>query len=165
MKRLKNLTDKKSFQNITVVFFLGIILTLNISSLKHKSLTLDERGHHGYGTNILRLDAKRLIDTQMPFSALNALPMKVAQLLYPSKLPKKLRRLPAQIKTGRYVTIFFSLFLAFFIFGWTRKLYGFIPGVFSLFIYAFSPNIIAHSRLVTVDLYAALMVTLSTYFF
>jgi len=69
------------------------------------------------------------------------------------------------INTGRYITVLFSLLLALYVFKWTKELYGFVPGLFSLLLYTFSPNIIAHSRLITTDLYATGMVMISSYYF
>jgi hypothetical protein len=53
---------------------------------------------------------------------------------------------------ARIPTIFFSLLLGFFVFRWTSELYGIESGLFSLLLYAFSPNILAHSRLATPDI-------------
>jgi hypothetical protein len=45
--------------------------------------------------------------------------------------------------------------LPLLVFYWSRALHGFLPAVFSLLLYALDPNIIAHSQLVTTDIYAA----------
>lgn len=139
----------KIHQNIVVVVFLGVILFLNILSVRHKTPTYDEAMHYKYGMRILKLDSDRSLDkwgdSKMPFSCLNAI--------------------SHNIKGARYITVLFSLLFAFYIFKWTKELYGFIPGLFSLVFYSFSPNIIAHSRLITTDLYATGMITVSTYYF
>ncbi len=69
------------------------------------------------------------------------------------------------IYLGRLVTILFSLLLAGLVFLWAQELYGHRAGLFALTLYAFSPNILAHSRLVTADLYAATLMFLAVYSF
>jgi hypothetical protein len=44
-----------------------------------------------------------------------------------------------------------------------RVVYGFVPALVSLGLYVLDPNIIAHSQLVTTDIYAAGMVLFSSY--
>src|SRR3989338_10714318 len=50
---------------------------------------------------------------------------------------------------GRIPMILLSVFLGWFIFKWGKELFGFGAGIAGLFLYAFMPNIIAHSQLVT----------------
>ncbi len=53
---------------------------------------------------------------------------------------------------GRIPIILLSVLLGLYIFKWGKELFGYRAGVIGLFIYAFMPNIIAHSQLVTMDL-------------
>ncbi|MEZ5591437.1 MAG: glycosyltransferase family 39 protein [Gammaproteobacteria bacterium] len=69
------------------------------------------------------------------------------------------------IKTGRYMTIIIALVLGFFVFRWSKELYGTQAGYFSLFLYSLSPNIIAHSSLITTDLYSAAGITIALYYY
>ena len=153
------------------VFFilLGIFLLLNVFSIRYKTITFDERGHYRYGMQMWEGDpsrSTRYMDSKMPFAALNVLPRKIGQWLglqsQSSEFPEKLS---FHIRTGRYITILFSLLLAFYVYRWAKELYGPVAGLFSLFIYTFSPNIIAHSRLVTTDLYGVGMTTIAVYYF
>ncbi len=138
-----------------------IILVLGALSARHNSLTYDEPIHFRYGSNILNLDSNRFIDGTMPFSALNALPQRIGNAL-PSG---RWRDVLSRVETGRLVTILFSMLLAYYIFKWSKELYGTAAGLFSLLLYTFSPNIIAHAGLITTDVYAAGMVTISAYYF
>jgi hypothetical protein len=61
------------------------------------------------------------------------------------------------------MTTLFSMLVAFMVFYWSRELYGFIPALFSLGLYILDPNIIAHSQLVTTDIYVTGMILFSTY--
>jgi hypothetical protein len=64
---------------------------------------------------------------------------------------------------GRIPVIFLSLLLGFTVFRWASELYGIEAGLFSLFLYTFSPNILAHSRLATNDLGLACFMFLACY--
>lgn len=66
---------------------------------------------------------------------------------------------------GRMPLVLISLLLGFFVFKWAKELYGDKAGLFALFLYAFEPNILAHSRYVTVDLGVAFFIFLAIYQF
>jgi 4-amino-4-deoxy-L-arabinose transferase-like glycosyltransferase len=137
------------------------IVQLDVSSMQHMSMTTDEPAHLRYGQNILKLDSRRSIDSTMPFSAFNALPGAVAAHLPPGTPASFLARPEA----GRYATVFFTLAVALCVFAWSRDLYGANAGLFALTLYAFDPNLLAHSQLITTDLYAAGTVAFALYFF
>ncbi len=61
--------------------------------------------------------------------------------------------------------LLFFILSAIIIFHWTRKLYGDKAGLLALFLFAFSPTVLAHSRFVTTDIPALFGVLLGTYFF
>jgi hypothetical protein len=142
-----------------VLFLLAVMLLLDVESVRHESLTEDEPAHYRSGMNILRGDATRFDNSKMPITALNALPAWMAAALPPGRL----HGFFARVETGRYVTIAFSLLVAACVFSWSRDLYGPAAGLLSLFLYVFDPNVIAHSRLVTTDLYATGMITIALY--
>ncbi|HSF83757.1 MAG TPA: glycosyltransferase family 39 protein [Anaerolineales bacterium] len=144
---------------ILVGILLLAFLVINLLSFRQNTLTYDEAAHFQYGMQILELNSKRFDDSKMPFSALNALPAKLTGLLSPTANLSQ----EEQIYMGRVVTILISALFALFVFSWGRALYGFLPGLCALFLYSFEANIIAHSQLVTTDIYAMGMVLLSTY--
>jgi hypothetical protein len=53
---------------------------------------------------------------------------------------------------GRLPVMLLSVLLGWYVFRWARDLYGSRAGLAALFLYAFCPNILAHSRFVTMDL-------------
>jgi 4-amino-4-deoxy-L-arabinose transferase-like glycosyltransferase len=63
------------------------------------------------------------------------------------------------------VTVAFSLVVAIVLFRWARDLYGDAAGLVALALYMLSPNIIAHSRLITTDVFALGMILISMYCF
>jgi len=149
---------------ILLLILLAGIFLLEVVSIRHTTFTADEEDHYNYGWNILMLKADSRIEgngTLMPFNSLNALPRLIGRQLPPGAL----RDFMVNLNTGRYVTILFSLLLAFYVFKWSRDLYGYPSGYFSFFLFAFSPNIIAHSRLITNDIFATCLMTISLYYF
>lgn len=65
------------------------------------------------------------------------------------------------LNRGRITIIILSVILGFFIYLWAKRLYGTNAGLLALFLYAFSPQIIAHSMLVTTDIGSTLFIFLS----
>lgn len=145
----------------TVGALLLALFLLEAASVRDKTLTYDAPDHLRYGRQILHGDATRFDDSKMPVSAWNALPGRIAEELEPGPL----RRFLAADTAARYPTMVASLLLAWLVFRWSRELYGAAAGLLSLGLHVFDPNLLAHSRLVTTDLYAALTVTLSLYTF
>jgi hypothetical protein len=149
------------WQTGLVIALLAVFLTINILSLQHLSPTADEEKHFLYGTNILELNSNRFDDSKMPFSALNALPKKLSGLLPEGQLHTFMQK----FYTARLVTILFSVGVAYMVYSWARQLYGNVAGLLALFLYTWDPNIIAHSMLVTTDIYALGMILFSLHFF
>jgi len=139
---------------------LAIFLFLGLASFPWLSLTTDEPIHYRYGMRILNSDAGRFDDSVMPVSALNALPAWIGEHLPDSMLSRGLRH----YQVGRLPTLLVAILLAYAVYAWSRKLYGSAGGLLSLFLYSFDPNLLAHSRLMTQDLFLAASVVLSFYF-
>ena len=165
-----------------ILSLLTIGLLIDIFSVVHKSKTIDENAHLRYGIQMLHLNSNRFDDSKMPFSILNAIPYCIAihSIDYSHgffynlatkiagfnrKLPNSKIRAYIGIMAGRIGTILFSLITAFFVFKWSNELYGLSAGYLSVFLYIFSPNIIANSQLITTDIFAAGMATIATYYF
>ena len=134
-------------------------LSLGFLSVRNLSLTADEAKHYRYGANILTGNSTRFDDSKMPVTALNALPARLAGFLPDGTLKTWLQKL----LVARLVTVLFSALVAFVVFHWARQLYGLAAGLASLTIYVFDPNILAHSQLVTTDIYAAGTILLAVY--
>jgi hypothetical protein len=146
-------------QNSIALLFILFFFLLSALSIQGKYWTMDEPNHLQYGLNILNGDSNRFDDSKMPVSAWNALPAKIA-----SYLPEGIVKIYLEKKvTARLMTTLFSMLIAFMVFHWSRKLYGFVPALISLGLYVFDPNIIAHSQLVTTDIYVTGMILLCCY--
>lgn len=160
--------NAKSFgEKPFLVLVLLYILVSQVWALKNLGPTYDEWKHLKYGYRILNFNSDRFNDSEMPFSFLNALSCRVGQIVRTGHLETAEPSVndPQVLKDARLATIVFSLLLAFFIFRWTKELYGLPAAFFALILYAYSPNLLAHAELITADLYAVSMVTIATYYF
>lgn len=70
----------------------------------------------------------------------------------------------AIVHSAKIPLILLFIFSAMLVFAWTKKTYSPRAGLFAIFLFSFSPTIIAHSRLVTTDIAALFGVLFSTYF-
>ena len=138
-----------------VIFF----LLINFLSMRDKDWTYDEKAHFKYGGYILNGSSNRFDDSKMPVTAWNVLPVKIAGVLPRGIIKTYFEDLPM----ARLMTTLFSVVIAIMVFHWSRKLYGVIPAFVSLALYVLDPNIIAHSQLVTTDVYMMGMMLVSCY--
>ncbi len=150
---------REKIRNLAPAGLLLAFFLLSLLSARGLDLTYDEPKHYQYGMQILELNSNRFDDSKMPFSAINALPGWLSKWMPAGNL----KMFFSDIQAGRAATMLFGVLLGFFVFLWSKELYGFLPGLFSLFLYAFDPNLLANSQLVTTDLYAAGMLLLSAY--
>lgn len=146
---------------LLVGLLLLTMLLVDVASMQHLSITYDEPNHYRYGEQILNRNSTRFLDSTMPATAANALPAAIARELPRSSFAVWLGR----VETGRYVTVLASLLVALCIFAWARDLHGTAGGILSLALYAFDPNFLAHSQLITTDVYAAGGVAIALYMF
>jgi hypothetical protein len=136
-----------------IIFFLA----LGAMSIRGKTPTIDEPAHFQYGMNVLYGNSNRFDDSKMPVTAINAIPARIA-MEFPDL--KGLAVFQGYF-LPRVLTLAVSALAALLVFTWSKSLYGLIPGVFSLLLYVFDPNLLAHSQLVTTDLYAWGTITLA----
>ena len=66
---------------------------------------------------------------------------------------------------GRCAVILLAVLCGWLLYRFAFEIYGFQGGLLALFLYVFNPNIIAHSRLTTIDMGATLTIFLSFYCF
>jgi len=179
---LKKGIHSRPRETAVVAFLLVFFFLMCLSSMALKTRTYDESNHYRYGKRLLEGNPKRFDDSKMPFSALNvlvgrAIERSIEGLPFGSRIMGKLASVagmpPEDEKFRQYVTlqsarvgtILAALVLAFYVYRWSTILYGFAGGVGSLLLLVFCPNMIAHAQLVTSDLYAAAMVTISLYYY
>jgi 4-amino-4-deoxy-L-arabinose transferase-like glycosyltransferase len=147
---------------------LASALALDIGVAMSMSATYDEERHLDYGNRTLFFHPDRLSildDSKMPISALNAIPGAAARILENHDAAPRLVSLLRGFRVARLATVLATLALAFFVYLWAYDLYGSGSALASLLLVVLSPNISAHGTLVTTDLYFALSVIVSLYYF
>jgi hypothetical protein len=65
---------------------------------------------------------------------------------------------------GRMPTVLLALLLGLYVYRWARDLYGTTSGIMALFLYVFCPNVIAHSRFITMDIGLSCFFLISLYY-
>lgn len=179
---MNNLLSRHSSK--IVILLLIIELFLGFFSLYNDSGTTDEVAHIPAGYAYLKFRDYRLNPEHPPLiKAYAALPLLFADLKFPLDLPAYRDEINGQWETGwkfiyhsdnnpdliltlsRLPVLLLSLLLGFFVYSWTAKTLNKKTGLVALFFYVFSPNILAHSRLVTTDLGFAATFFITIYFF
>ena len=140
----------------TVLF--AVFLLNGIFYIPRQSITADEGDHYNYAVRFVKghPEKTRPFDdaSAMPLSAINTVPRITQQLLHPDLHRNDYGT--GDIINGRYVTLLISLFIGFYVYRWSKDLYGKRAALLSLFLFVFCPNISAHASLVTTDAYSAL---------
>lgn len=167
---------------VAVVCFI-VFAFLNLASINENSPVFDEVSHHiGIGYSFIKTRDFRLNSTQPPLvEELAAISMLVLNPIFPIEHPswKNVDRttfgyhflyesnLNANqlVFFARLPVIFLSIILGLLIFLWVKEQYGRRAAIFSLFLYLFSPNIIAYSHIVTADICVTVFIYLSLYRF
>ena len=129
---------------------LAWMLAIEFGASRHLSTTYDEPRHDLYGQRLLDGDASRFDDSKMPFSVLNAVASRLAERIAGRPFATEDER----IQAGRYATMLFSLVAAWCVWRWAADLYGTAGALLALALYALEPSVLAHSQLVTTDVYA-----------
>ena len=159
-------------------FFFFILSITSLFLPLQESLTYDEPSKFEDGLAILsgKPSERGEIDLNKrnlaPISALNVLISKP----FPEPIISKLAEGKIEFYDGRtypyskiyfskLATLFASVILAIYVFCWGRQLYGIQAGFLALSLYILDPNIIAHSRLVTQDIFSACSIFIATYYF
>ena len=171
--------------NIIAVFLLIFVFLIAFLSVKNDSLTMDEVAHLPAGYGYLTQKDMRLNPEHPPLiKDIGALPLLfIKNIKFPSEIPAWKSDINGQWNFGRYFLyntgnpadkmilwgrmpmILILILLGFFIFKWAKELFGNKAGLLALFLFSFSPTLLAHGRLVTTDVGAAAGVTVATYYF
>ena len=151
---------------LVIALFAGYLIN-GLIAIPLNSVTYDEMDNWSYGKRILmrKTDKVYIYDDAgvMPICGLNALPRAVQQLANPGLL--KTDGGFSDINNGRYVTLIICLLTGFFIYRWSKELFGENGGLLSLFLFVFCPNLNGHGILLNMDAYAALITVATAYFY
>jgi len=166
----------------TVVYgLLVVFLVLAVSSMVQKSPVLDEVPHIAAGYSYWMTGDFRLNPEHPPLvKLLSGLPLLAVQprmdlddphwqrgdewLFGSAFLFKHNDNADTLLFLGRLPIVLLGLLLGFFVFLWSSALFGRKAGLFALVLYVFSPNILAHTRLITTDLAVTTFGFIAMYF-
>jgi len=171
--------------NIIAGILLLIMFLLAFFSVRGDSLTMDERPHLSAGYSYLTQKDMRLNPEHPPLlKDLAAIPLLfIGDINFPSEISAWKDEVNSQwdfgtiffynsgnpaekmIFWGRIPMVILLIVLGFYVFKWTRKLIGNKGALLSLFLFTFSPTLLAHGRLVTTDVGAAAGIFIATYYF
>lgn len=166
---------------ILLVHSLLLIFLLQcIFSMMHISSTSDEVAHLPAGYSYLKTGDFKLNPEHPPLvKIIAAYPLLFLDLPHPytnkyfienekweygkSLIYRSVESAEKILFLGRMIIILLGLLLAVLVYSWTKDLFGNRAALFSLFLFAFEPNLIAHSRLVTTDIGFSLFFLLTIY--
>jgi len=171
--------------NIIAALLLIFVFFVAIFSMKDDSLTMDEVAHLPAGFAYLTQKDMRLNPEHPPLiKDLAAIPLLfIKNIRFPSEISAWKEDINSQwefgfnflyktgnpvdkmIFWGRIPMILILLLLGFYLFKWTKELYGKKAAILALFLFSFSPTFITHGRLVTTDVGAAAGIFIAIYYF
>jgi len=170
---------------LILLFFFG----LNLVVSNQEATTMDERAHIPSGYSYVRYGDMRLNPEHPPLlKDLSGLPLLFLNLEFPLQSEEWQNGVNAQWVMGqkfisclvpeeacndadlvtfwsRVPIVLVAVLLGIFLFVWTRELAGSVAALFAVVLYAFDPNIIAHSHFVTTDIGIAAFLFFSFYYF
>ena len=136
-----------------------------LAAMRVDGATADEPLHLAYGERALHsgtfLREDDRLNSKMPVSMLNALPVAIARH---ATAPRELAW-PRTLFLARLPSLLLGLLLGVLVWRWARELFGDRAGALALFLYTFCPNVNAHSHLVTTDVGTTLAMFAATYAF
>ena len=178
-------------EKFIIILLLTVFVVQAVSSMRLKSPTWDETSYFGLGYYLLTtgkwdvpgstlhppltyyLNSIPYLFYHADESAWNLPPSlkgeKVSNVSFPLAGLKLLTDSSYQqdlvLFWSRIPTILLGLLLGFFVWKWTRELFGSLPAALALMFYGFSPTILAHARLITPDVALTCFTFISLYYF
>lgn len=171
----------KILNYLLVVILLAFFVGQCFFSLLQKNATIDEFTHISAGYSYWKSGQLKLNPEHPPFLKLYAsaplLLFNLKDFTKFSDFEKQNQREYARrflfsntlsfekiVNISRLPIIFLGIILGLYVYFWSKELWGIKSGLFALFLYSFSPNIIAHSYLVTTDFGVAAFIFISCYY-
>lgn len=171
--------------NIIATFLLVFVFLITVFSMKDDSATMDELAHLPAGYSYLTQKDMRLNPEHPPLMKdLSAIPLLfIKNIKFPSEIKNWKEDINGQWEFGynflyqsgnpadkmifwaRIPMILVLILLGFYVFRWAKELFGNKTGLLALFLFCFSPTLLAHGRLVTTDVGAATGIFIATYYF
>ncbi|MBL7156517.1 MAG: glycosyltransferase family 39 protein [Candidatus Pacebacteria bacterium] len=178
-----NFSDKNT--KIMATGLLFFVFAICVLSIKNDAVTMDEVAHLPAGYSYLTQKDMRINPEHPPLiKDLAGFPLLfLKNISFPSEtsawqtdingqwafgfdfLYNRGNPVDKMIFLARIPMILVLVCLGFFVFKWARELWGNKAGLFALFLFSFSPTLLAHGRLVTTDIAATIGIFTATYYF
>ena len=156
------------YQKLFVIVLLGVVFFVPFFSAQNFSPSSDEVSHLPSGYSYWKTGQINLNPQHPPFVKLaTSFPLLFMDLDFNSQDPNLAGPFRNEwsfgenflfsndtdrlLMWGRLSVMLFSVLLGFYIYKWASEMFGSTAGFASLFLYAFMPNIMAHSQFVTTD--------------
>lgn len=175
------------FTNIMAGSLLVMMFLLAVFSIRNDTFTFDEVAHVGAGYSYLTQRDYRMNPEHPPLiKDLSAIPLLFLNLNFPKDSVTWTQATPAvwwhQFDFGsqflyrsgnnpdqilfwsRIPMMLVLIFLGWFLFRWSKKLFGNKAALITVFLFSLSPTFLAHGRFVTTDVGASTGMVLATYF-
>ena len=170
--------------SILIIFLLCLFAVMAVTSITQKSGTCDEIAHHIPSGAVIISKGDFKMSTESP-----PLPRCIIALpsvtLLQSNIPDDMKTWRNENRAvfgrdfffrynsfpkkmlfySRMPVILIGILCGLVLFLWAKQMYGKKVGFFTLFLYSFSPNILAHARLATTDMIATFFMILSIFSF
>jgi hypothetical protein len=180
------MNNKKT--NVIALILLSLLFFVSLITAGLNSLTFDEKAHIPAGYSYLEYQDYRVNPEHPPLAkSIPALPLVFQEYQFPFESENWQQKNEAprwwvqfdlgdeflyqsdnnpreMILWSRLFMILMLVFLGWFLFNWAREIGGNKTALMTLFLFSFSPTMIAHGQLVTTDVGAALGVVLATRF-
>jgi hypothetical protein len=170
---------------IIATLLLVFVFVVSVFGIRDDSLTMVELAHLPAGYSYLTQRDMRLNPEHPPLlKDLAAFPLLfIKNIRFPSEIKDWKEDVNGQwgfgsrflfksgnpadkmIFWGRIPMILILILLGFYVFRWTKELFGNKAGLLALFLFSFSPTFLAHGRLITTDVGAAAGAFIATYYF
>ncbi len=179
----------RSATNIIAIGLLSLMFGLGFFSMLNDANTMDELAHTPAGYSYIIKQDMRLNPEHPPLlkdlAGLSIwLGSKITgeKINFPDQEPAWQDKVNGQWEFGRQFLfhsgndadkiiflarlpmLLLMILLGFYVFKWSRELYGNKAGLIALFLYSLSPTFLAHGRLVTTDVGAAAAFFISSYY-
>ena len=143
---------KKGIHFYILICLFAVYFINGLIVIPNNSITYDEMDHWSYAKRILMRKTDKIYPYDdagvSPFHSVNAIPRAVQQILNP-----ELRKTDggfSDLMQGRYVSLLVCGLIGFYIYRWSKELYGEKAGLLSLFMFVFCPNLNANATIFTV---------------
>jgi len=175
----------KRLTNTIACFLLLFVFLICLFSMKDDSATMDELAHLPAGFSYLTQQDMRLNPEHPPLiKDLAALPILfIKGIKFPENIKAWQSDINGQWEFGSYFLykignpaerilflaripmVLVLIALGFYVFKWAKELSGNKVALLALFLFSFSPTLLAHGRLVTTDVGATAGIFIATYYF